>query len=179
MRSSVAYSLGLAAFSRLADTVNAQNGSSAVPYEVQTPPLDTPWTYEVGTDPWPEYPRPQLRRDEWRSLNGIWTYQSANGDEDVQSPPDGQLEQEIMIPSCIQSGLSGIQDLDVTHMWFQTTFEVPADWDGQPVLLNFEAVDYNATVFVNGEEVGSHQGGFWRFTFDVSDVVNFDGENEL
>ncbi|KAH7313781.1 glycoside hydrolase family 2 protein [Stachybotrys elegans] len=156
-------------------TVSAQ----PTPYEVQTPPLDTDWTYEVGTDPWPEHPRPQLRRDAWQSLNGIWTFQAASGSGDVESPPAGPLEREVMIPSCIESALSGLQILDVRYMWFSTSFEVPSGWDGESVLLNFEAVDYEATVFVNGVEVGTNVGGYHRFTIDVTENVVFDGPNEL
>lgn len=152
---------------------------AATPYEVQKPPLDTDWTYSVGTDPWPEHPRPQLRRKAWESLNGIWTYQSASGDDAADSPPSGELEHEVLVPSCIESGLSGIQDLDVTHMWFAREFEVPEDWKDNRVLLNFEAVDYYATVFVNGEEVESHVGGYNRFTIDVTDSISFDGPNDL
>jgi hypothetical protein len=81
------------------------NGSS---YAVQTPPLDTDWTYEVGTNPWPEYPRPQLERSEWKNLNGIWRYQNASGTDAVDNPPFGQtLEREVLVPSCLESGLSG------------------------------------------------------------------------
>jgi hypothetical protein len=82
------------------------NGSS---YAVQTPPLDTDWTYEVGTNPWPEYPRPQLERSEWKNLNGIGRYQNASGTDAVDNPPFGQsLEREVLVPSCLESGLSGM-----------------------------------------------------------------------
>jgi beta-galactosidase/beta-glucuronidase len=151
-----------------------------VKYEVQTPPLDTDWTYEVGTDPWPEYPRPQLRRDAWKSLNGLWTWRAAEGEGDADSPPEsGPLDREVLVPSCIESGLSGLQELDTRHMWYETTFEVSEDWDGQSVLLNFEAVDYEATVWVNGKEKTKHAGGYARFTIDVTDDVNFGESNDL
>lgn len=172
MRQQAVWSSALALFSAIAT-------ADPVPYKVQTPPLDTPWTHKVGTDPWPEYPRPQLRRDAWKSLNGIWTYQPAASNSDVDSPPSGELEREIMIPSCIESGLSGIQDLNVTYMWFATKFEVPSDWEGDAVLLNFEAVDYEATVFVNGKEAGSNVGGYFRFSIDVTEHLNDKGENDL
>ncbi|KAK0388121.1 hypothetical protein NLU13_4365 [Sarocladium strictum] len=152
---------------------------AATPYQVQKPPLDTDWTYSVGTDPWPEHPRPQLRRKAWQSLNGIWTYQPAPGDDALDSPPKGELEREVLVPSCIESGLSGIQDLNVTRMWFAREFEVPEGWAGNRVLLNFEAVDYYATVFVNGEEVESHAGGYNRFTIDVTDTISLEDKNNL
>ncbi len=77
-------------------------------YEVKTPPLSTNWTYTVGTDPWPEYPRPQLTRDRWQSLNGIWSYKNASGGAyDVYNPPSGDLGKAVLVPSCLESGLSG------------------------------------------------------------------------
>lgn len=77
-------------------------------YAQKQPPLDTPWTEDVGTNPWPEYPRPQMARSQWQNLNGIWQYQSVSSLNDSQYPPFGQdLAQEVLIPSCLESGLSG------------------------------------------------------------------------
>lgn len=77
-------------------------------YAVKQPPLTTNWTDQVGTNPWPEYPRPQRQRSDWKNLNGIWQYQAATSLDAVQSPPFGQaLAQEVLIPSCLESGLSG------------------------------------------------------------------------
>lgn len=81
----------------------------AAGYAPKQPPLDTPWTDKVGTDPWPEYPRPQLKRTQWQNLNGVWQYQNASSLNAVDSPPFGQdLGQEVLIPSCLESGLSGM-----------------------------------------------------------------------
>ncbi|KAH6628131.1 glycoside hydrolase superfamily [Chaetomium tenue] len=159
------------------------HGQAATPYELRPPPLDTPWTEKVGTQPWPQYPRPQLRRDVWQSLNGIWTYQPAQGADAVANPPALPLEKETLIPSCIESGISGIMDMSftVTHMWFGTNFTVPPRWaeDGRRVLLNFEAVDYEATVYVNGAKVGFNRGGYFRFTLDVTEHITPGKVNEL
>ena len=77
-------------------------------YAVKQPPLTTPWTYKAGTNPWPEYPRPQLQRPKWQSLNGIWRYQNASSLNAVDTPPFGQnLSREVLVPSCLESGLSG------------------------------------------------------------------------
>lgn len=76
-------------------------------YQVKTPPLDTDWTYKVGTSPWPEYPRPQLSRERWQNLNGVWSYRNADSKDEVQNPPTGDLGQGVLIPSCLESGLSG------------------------------------------------------------------------
>jgi hypothetical protein len=157
------------------------SGSKPIPYKVQTPPLDTDWTYSVGENPWPEHPRPQLERKQWKNLNGIWTYQQAGGAGDVDNPPTGQyLEKEVLIPSCIESGLSGVQELNATYMWFKTQFKVPGGWKQEEnLLLNFEAVDYEATVFINGQKVGHNVGGYFRFTVDVTKVVKRGEKNDL
>lgn len=165
---------------RDSDATAAPSAHAAAPYQLLRPHLDTPWTDKVGTSPWPQYPRPQLRREPWRSLNGIWTYQSAQGAGDVKSPPRLPLRQEVLIPSCIESGISGIMTEGMTHMWFGTTFTIPLEWrGGKRVLLNFEAVDYEATVFINGVQLAFHRGGYFRFSLDVTEKINFDGPNEL
>ncbi|KAG5763394.1 hypothetical protein H9Q72_008496 [Fusarium xylarioides] len=151
--------------------------SAQTKYEVQKPPLDTDWTYKVGTNPWPEHPRPQLKRDAWKSLNGIWTW---SGDGDLSNPPkEGPLDREVLVPACIESALSGLQILDEREFWYQRSFEVSDDWKNQTVLLHFEAVDYNSTVFVNGKEKTTHIGGYDRFTIDVTDDIKFGESNEL
>ncbi|KAF5557457.1 beta-galactosidase [Fusarium mexicanum] len=151
--------------------------SAQTKYEVQKPPLDTDWTYEVGTNPWPEHPRPQLKRDDWKCLNGIWTWR---GDGDLSNPPkEGPLDREVLVPACIESALSGLQILDEREFWYQRSFEVSDEWKNQTVLLHFEAVDYNSTVFVNGKEKTTHIGGYDRFTVDVTDDIKFGESNEL
>ncbi|KAK9596723.1 hypothetical protein V6Z92_003187 [Aspergillus fumigatus] len=149
-------------------------------YEPKVPPLDTDWTSKVGTNPWPEYPRPQLERSEWKNLNGIWQYQNAPGLDAVQAPPFGQaLTNEVLIPSCLESALSGIQGNHTLYSWLSTTFTIPKGWEHQNVLLNFGAVDYEATVFVNGKQAGFNRGGYFSFTLDITQFVSFDGTNEL
>ncbi|ORY32328.1 family 2 glycoside hydrolase [Naematelia encephala] len=154
---------------------------AASKYVVQPPPLTTDWTYAVGSDPWTENPRPQMTRDRWRSLNGIWSYKNASGLDDVYSPPSGDLGQGVMIPSCLESGLSGIQAQPgtVSYSWFQTTFDVPSDWTGDNVIINFGAVDYEATVFVNGHNATFHRGGYTRFWADITQWIHVGSSNEL
>ena len=64
------------------------------------------------------------------------------------------------------------------YNWYSTSFEVPSDWTGDRVLLNFGAVDYEATVFVNGKKAGFNRGGYYAFTVDITDYLS-DGTNEL
>jgi beta-galactosidase/beta-glucuronidase len=155
--------------------------SSVVSYQVQTPPLDTPWTYEVGTNPWPEHPRPLLHRSQWQTLNGVWKWRSSDGTDGTVVPASGSLTQDVLIPSCLESGISGVQALNQTYSWFTREFTIPDEWvqqDGR-VLLNFEAVDYEATIFVNGQQVGHNVGGYWHFTIDVTQFVTFNDTNQL
>jgi len=152
--------------------------STPVPYRLVAPPLDTPWTDKVGNNPWPQHPRPLLYREAWEPLNGIWTYQSA-GNASLDSPPSQPLGREVLIPSCLESGISGIKESQ-KHMWFARPFSLPSGWeDGQRTLLHFEAVDYEATVFVNGVKVGFHRGGYFRFSFDITDNIDRDGQNQM
>ncbi|KIW00152.1 uncharacterized protein PV09_08328, partial [Verruconis gallopava] len=148
-------------------------------YSVQTPPLDTDWTYQVGTEPWPQYPRPKLARSQWQTLNGLWTYANASGHSALKHPPFNRtLPQEVLVPFCLESGLSGIQGENTIYSWYRTTFTVPSTWTGDRVLLNFGAVDYEATVFVNGHNVTFHRGGYTGFSVDVTDYL-ISGHNEL
>ncbi|KAJ5163413.1 uncharacterized protein N7500_005243 [Penicillium coprophilum] len=161
-------------------TKHQENKARSAGYSLKEPPLTTPWTDKVGTKPWPEYPRPLLQRSEWKNLNGVWKYQSAPSLDAVQQPPFGQeLAQDVLIPSCLESGLSGIQTDSALYSWFSTSFEVSSSWKGEQVLLNFGAVDYEATVFVNGKKAGFHRGGYFRFAVDVTQYLKFDQQNEL
>ncbi|KAK3110072.1 hypothetical protein LTR53_016023 [Teratosphaeriaceae sp. CCFEE 6253] len=172
--------LTLCGFASAASLPRQAAANTSTPYAVQKPPLDTPWTYTAGTDPWPEYPRPQLQRAQWQSLNGLWTYANASSLDAVNSPPYGQtLGAEVLIPSCLESGLSGIQGQYMLYSWFATSFSVPSNWTGDRVLLNFGAVDYEATVFVNGKNATFHRGGYFAFTVDVTDYLVKSGANEL
>ncbi len=140
------------------------------PWQPKTPPLSTPWTAQVSpTHVLPEYPRPQLVRERWLNLNGEWRFESAAAD---QLPPVGRnLKEAILVPFPIESALSGIMRQH-DRMWYRRTFTVPIEWAGERVLLNFGAVDWEATVYVNGQLVGSHRGGYDAFSFDITDQLN-------
>jgi hypothetical protein len=142
----------------------------------KTPPLATPWTSQVSTtNALPEYPRPQLVRTDWLNLNGEWQFASATAG---QAPPVNQnLAESVLVPFPIESALSGIKRYH-ERMWYRRTFTVPSGWSGRRVQLNFGAVDWEATVYVNGQSVGSHKGGFDAFSFDITDRLK-SGTNEL
>ncbi|PVI04925.1 glycoside hydrolase family 2 protein [Periconia macrospinosa] len=152
-------------------------------YQLKTGPLDTDWTKQVGTNPWPEYPRPQLARSEWKNLNGVWQYQNASGGAaELATPPFNKtLSEAVLVPFCLESALSGIMGSNLIHSWYRTLFDVPSSWfdSEKRVLLNFGAVDYQTSVFVNGKLAGNNTGGYFHFALDVTDLVNTNGTNEL
>ena len=126
--------------------------------------------------PLPEYPRPQMVRDKWLNLNGEWEFESA---EDGDPLPTGRtLSETILVPFAVESQLSGIERLE-DRVWYKRQFEIPRNWmKNNRILLHFGAVDYEATVYINGQEAGFHKGGFDAFSIDITDYLK-PGENEL
>ena len=140
-------------------------------------PLSTPWTTQVSRiHPWPEYPRPQLVRTNWLNLNGIWQYQSGAAGDPV--PVGKRLSGGIRVPFPVESALSGVMEHH-DRLWYRRAFTVPPAWKGKRVLLHFEAVDYEAQIFVNGKSVGIHTGGYEAFQYDVTDYLKGSGPQEL
>ncbi len=123
--------------------------------------------------PRPEYPRPQFQRDRWLNLNGPWQFEIDAGDTGAERGLcDRPLTHEIMVPFCPEAKLSGIENTDFLNVvWYRREVEIPAEWEGHHVLLHFQAVDYEATVWVNGQEVARHRGGFTPFTCHLQGVV--------
>jgi beta-galactosidase/beta-glucuronidase len=124
--------------------------------------------------PRPEHPRPQFVRDEWESLNGRWEFEIDQGDSGLERGLlDRSLHDEIVVPFAPESKLSGVENHDFLRaVWYRREHYIPERWVGRRVLLNFQAVDYDATVWVNGRLVGRHRGGFSPFTLDVADVCS-------
>ncbi len=140
-------------------------------------PLMTKWGKAVTPDnAWKEYPRPQLVRKNWQNLNGLWDYAIVKPGGGPPTKWDGK----ILVPYPIESALSGVgkRVSETEVLWYSRTFEIPAGWKGHRVLLHFGAVDWEATVLVNGKEVGSHKGGNDPFSFDITDALK-PGPNEL
>jgi len=125
-----------------------------------------------GVLPRPEYPRPQFRRRDWLCLNGEWEFEIDSGDSGVERGLLARpLRQTILVPFCPESERSGIGHTDFMNaVFYRRRVVVPADWSGA-VLLHFQAVDYEATVWVNGVEVKRHRGGFTPFTCELQGVV--------
>ncbi len=131
--------------------------------------------------PRPEHPRPQFVRSRWLSLNGEWQFEMDPGDTGLDRGMDKRsLAERITVPFCPESALSGIGHVDrVLAVWYRRSVEVPRAWAGRDVVLHFQAVDHDATVWVNGIEVARHRGGFTPFSCDLRGVVEPGGVAEI
>jgi beta-galactosidase/beta-glucuronidase len=141
---------------------------------MQTP---TRWAASISpSNTLSEYPRPQMVRDHWQNLNGLWQYAVTGKNVDAPAPYDGK----ILVPYPLESALSGVKK--PLHpdqlLWYRRVFSLNLRKPGERVLLHFGAVDYQATIYINGQTVGEHTGGYQRFTFDITDALKA-GANEI
>jgi beta-galactosidase/beta-glucuronidase len=114
------------------------------------------------------YPRPQLRRQFWVSLNGRWDF-AVDRDAVWQSPTDVRWDATIEVPFAPETPASGIGYTSFLRAcWYRRTVSLAETDDGQRVILHFGAVDYDSTVWVDGQCIGNHEGGYTPFCFDVS-----------
>jgi hypothetical protein len=139
--------------------------------------LPTQWTKAAmeSSVPLSEYPRPQLQRTEWMCLNGLWDYMGGKSISDALNPEkpvsfEGKAD-KIRVPYCPESVLSGIQRDQEINMWYHRSFEIPAAWQNKQIVLHFDAVDHDATVFVNGQKAGAHSGGYDAFSLNITSFL--------
>ena len=138
--------------------------------------LKTRWADEAMCDlPLPEYPRPQMVREDWVNLNGMFDF-AITGDIDWCD----EYTDEIRVPFAVESCLSGIckRISAKDRLWYRKKITLPETFKGKRTLLHFGAVDWECKVYINKKEVGSHIGGYCPFTIDITDALT-DGENEL
>lgn len=142
-------------------------------------PLMTRWGESLtSSSVLSQYPRPQLQREQWLNLNGLWNFNVVP--KHVASVD--VFPGKILVPFAIEAPLSGVGRplLAGEQLWYQRTFEIPKQWDaGQRIKLHFAAVDWRATVYVNGKQVGRHEGGYSPFSFDITDASTRNAPNEL
>jgi beta-galactosidase/beta-glucuronidase len=139
--------------------------------------IKTPWAEQVNpANVLPEYPRPLIERGEWANLNGLWEYAVTP----LGAPEPATFEGQILVPFAIESSLSGVQKEvgEENELWYKREFTVPASWKNH-VVLNFGAVDWKADVFVNDVLIGSHQGGYTPFSFDVTPFLKGKSRHKL
>ena len=140
--------------------------------------LATQWAKQVSpANALPEYPRPQMTRANWKNLNGLWSYGLTDA---AATTAPGAMADQILVPFAYESALSGVGKKSIPNqkLWYKRSFTLPAAWKGQSVILHFGAVNYDASVMLNGQLLGTHKGGFDHFDFDVTAALK-PGQNEL
>ncbi|MDD4755559.1 MAG: glycoside hydrolase family 2 TIM barrel-domain containing protein [Prolixibacteraceae bacterium] len=139
--------------------------------------IKTAWAEKIDTsDPLPEYPRPQLAREQWINLNGLWNFTIVEKNSNKPETFDGN----ILVPYPVESALSGVQERvgENRELWYKRSFTVPAAWKDKNIVLNFGAVDWQADVWINDIKVGSHKGGYTPFSFNITPFL-VKGEQKL
>lgn len=154
-----------------AQAVHAQNQ-----YKIQPVAIQSRWAKEVSPgNALKEYPRPQLTRSNWTNLNGLWDYAITKKD----SPRPGKFAGRILVPYPIESALSGVKKslMPDENLWYQRNINYTPK-PGKRTVLNFGAVDYACWIYLNGKEVGSHEGGYTEFSFDITTALK-PGQNTI
>ena len=125
--------------------------------------------------PRPEHPNPQFQRQAWMNLNGKWSFQIDNSKSGLAKrfyEKGTRFDSVINVPFCPESVLSGIENKDfMAAVWYSRDFVIPERYSDMRTVLHFGAVDYKATVYINGKEIGTHTGGYISFSFDITDHI--------
>lgn len=123
-----------------------------------------------------DYPRPQFVRSDWLCLNGEYDFAIVK----KGSPEPPKYDCKILVPFAPECKLSGVEKHpdENQEMWYRRAFTIPSKWSGKDILLHFEAVDWQTTVYINDKEVGKHIGGYNPFEFNITEYLQ-DGENVL
>ena len=138
----------------------------------------TRWAKDVDpAKPLPEHPRPQMVRQAWQNLNGLWQFEITG----KAAPQPANFSQQILVPFPVESALSGLKKRvePKDRMWYQRPFAMPEAWRAGRVLVHFTAADWDTEVFVNGKSVGRHIGGYDPFEFDITDALKPGDSQEL
>ena len=139
--------------------------------------IKTEWASKIDpSNPLPEYPRPQMVRKNWVNLNGLWNYAITEA-----SAESFKSEGRILVPYAVESSLSGVGRRITKNdaLWYERSFSIPKDWEGKNVLLHFGAVDWQAEVYVNDQQVGEHRGGYDPFSFDITPYLKKSGKQTV
>ncbi|MBQ9066859.1 MAG: glycoside hydrolase family 2 [Clostridia bacterium] len=139
--------------------------------------MDSKYTGQVGDTPRAEYPRPQMKRNSYMTLNGKWDYAIR---PDKSDPAATGYDGKILVPFAPESKLSGVGKIvqPTDTLYYRRTFNVPKEFIQKKTLLHFDAVDYLCTVKLNGKELGVHKGGYIPFTFEATKYLK-PGENSI
>ncbi len=140
-------------------------------------PLMTAWAETLDpAAPWPEYPRPALERKEWMSLNGTWDY--AICPKEAERP---ESQGKILVPYPVESALSGVRQrlTDSLALWYSREFVLPKNWDDKRIIINFEASDWETTVWVDDNLATIHRGGYDPFWCDITNYLSDSRKHKL
>lgn len=140
--------------------------------------LPTRWTYLVDPEnTLPNYPRPMMAREQWQNLNGLWDYAIRPVSEKRPEEYDGK----ILVPFPVESALSGVKKQlnEREKFWYTRKFNIPEEWQTRRILLHFEAVDWETTVWINNIEMGTHRGGYDPFSYDITEIVKPGQQQQL
>ena len=148
-------------------------------YKIAGNKIKSPWAEKVNpANPLPEYPRPQMVRDSWMNLNGLWQYAILPKTQ-VSIPAD--FMGKILVPFAVESALSGVGKTvgKDSVLWYERSLTIPANFKNKKILLQFGAVDWLCEVYVNGKAVGTHQGGYDPFSFEITAALNKKGAQKI
>ncbi|SFW51590.1 Glycosyl hydrolases family 2, TIM barrel domain [Sinomicrobium oceani] len=140
--------------------------------------IKTKWAESIDPDRvLHEYPRPIMKRDSWKNLNGLWDYSITSRES---GKPEGS-QGKILVPFAVESSLSGVmKEVGPEQvLWYHRTFSVPAEWKGKRVKLHFGAVDWQADIWLNDIKITSHTGGFEPFSVDITPFLSESGDQKL
>ena len=165
--------------------------------------IKTKWTHEIDiNNVFPEHPRPNFQRNDWMNLNGLWEFTVINIEKqygikldknnktnylnsiknikNLKIPNDFN-ENKILVPFPIESSLSGVQR-NLTkdeELWYRRKITIPKKYKNKRILLHFDSVDWNCTVFINKKQIGNHIGGYTPFSFDITDYLSNSNEQTI
>ncbi|RPH99207.1 MAG: glycoside hydrolase family 2, partial [Calditrichaeota bacterium] len=131
--------------------------------------------------PLPEHPRPDFERERWVNLNGFWSFEfdaENRGIAEQWQIGEKSFSRQINVPFPWGSPLSGVSDETVIG-WYQRKVQIPEKWRGERVFLIIGAADWQTTGWLGEQEIGSFQGGYTPFEFEITDAIQWGEEQRI